>query len=368
MNILWFPFKKLWNYYQKHKGIIGPFYFAFGFILNNLNPKRIDVMRDNYQLFAYVVLAGILIVFSHVIESRRLRIAFFEDRANWILAGIQFFMGGLFSKHVHFYFQSSAGIKSFIFIAALMTLLLINEFYKNKFNSLYLQFAMYFMASVSFFIFFLPILTKEMGQKTFLLGGSIGLGFTLILLAIVCFGTSTITKKPFWRSASVIIFLYVFLNAFYFMRWIPPVPMALKHYGIYHHVTKSDYLYTLQFEEPDWYQFWRQSNGIYKYRQGDTVFCFTSIFAPTEMKKTIYYNWQQYNPDKKEWVSQEKLSYTLQGGREGGYRGFSYKTTIWPGEWRIEITTEEDILLGELNFDVVWAQEDKERKMKTIQR
>ena len=366
----WFiaPFKRIWDFYQKHKGIIGPFYFAVGFILNNLNPKRIDVMEDNYILLAYIALAGILIIFSHLIESERLRVEFFVNRANWITAGIQFFMGGLFSKHVHFYFQSSAGFKSLVFIAALMTLLLINEFYKKKFNYLYLQFAMYFMAAASFFIFFLPILTKEMGQKTFLLGGAIGLAFTLVVLAIVCFGTSAVTKKPFLRSSSVILILYVFLNLFYFLRWIPPVPMALKHYGIYHHVTKSDYLYTLQFEKPDWYEFWRKSNRTYKYRQGDTVFCFTSIFAPTEMKKTIYYNWQQYNPDKKQWVLQEKLSYTLQGGREGGYRGYSYKTTIWPGEWRIEITTEEDILLGELDFKVVWAPEDLERSMVTIQR
>ncbi|KAB2878537.1 DUF2914 domain-containing protein [bacterium] len=358
----------LWQYYQKHKGIIGPFYFAIGFILHNLNPKRIDVMRDNYQLLAYVVLAGILIIMSHLIESGRLRFAFFESRANWITAGIQFFMGGLFSKHVYFYFQSSAGLKSFLFIAGLMALLLINEFYKKKFNYLYLQFAMYFIACVSFFIFFLPIITKEMGQKTFLLGGAMGLAFTLVVLAVVCFGTSKVTQKSFLRSSFVILIIYILLNVFYFMRWIPPVPMALKHYGIYHHVAKSDYLYSLQFEKPEWYAFWRNSSSVYQYRQGDTVFCFTSIFAPTEMKKTIYYDWQRYEPSRMQWISQEKLSYLLQGGREGGYRGFSYKTTIWPGEWRIEITTEEDILLGELNFDVVWAQGNLERKMKTILR
>jgi hypothetical protein len=368
MESLIAPFKFIWNLYQKHKGIIGPFYFAIGFILNNLNPKRIDVMQDNYILLSYVVLSGVLIIFSHLLESGRLHIGFFETRANWITAGIQFFMGGLFSKHVQFYFQSSAGIKSFVFIAALLALLLINEFYKNKFNYLYLQFAMYFMASVSFFIFFLPLLTKEMGQRTFLTGGVLGLGFTLIILAVVCFGTSTVTKKSFLRSSLLILTLYGGFNLFYFMRWIPPVPMALKHYGIYHHLSKSDYMYTLQFEKPEWYEFWKKSNSVYKYRQGDTVFCFTSIFAPTEMKKTIYYHWQQFSPDKKIWISQEKLSYTLQGGREGGYRGFSYKSTIWPGEWRIEITTEEDILLGELDFKVVWAQDESERKMLTIQR
>lgn len=156
MNLLTAPFKWIWDFYQKHKGIIGPFYFAVGFILNNLNPKRIDVLEDNYILLAYVALAGILIVFSHLIESGRLRIEFFVNRANWVAAGIQFFMGGLFSKHVQFYFQSSAGLKSFVFIAVLMGLLLINEFYKKKFNYLYLQFAMYFMAAASFFIFSSP--------------------------------------------------------------------------------------------------------------------------------------------------------------------------------------------------------------------
>ncbi|MBL7959528.1 DUF2914 domain-containing protein, partial [bacterium] len=83
-------------------------------------------------------------------------------------------------------------------------------------------------------------------------------------------------------------------------------------------VTKTDYQYTLQFEKPEWYAFWRNSSSVYQYCQGDTVFCFTSIFAPTEMNMTIYYNWQRYEPNQKQWISQEKLSYLLQGGREGG--------------------------------------------------
>ncbi len=358
----------IWSSYQKHRGIITPISFGVGFVMDSLSTKRIDVMKDNYKLLVFLVLAGLFIILFHLVEQQRIKAGLLVKYQNLIPAGIQFFLGALYSNHVYFYFQSSAGLKSFIFITLLLALLLTNEFYKNKWSSLYLQFGMYFLAAFSFFVFFMPLFTKTMNRDTFLLAGALSVIFTLSFLMIVLLIIRKGTRILVIKTAAIIVISYGLLNAFYFLHWIPPVPLALRYSGIYHHMAKRGFQYELQYEKPSGLEFWRKSNKVFKWMPGDTVHCFAAIFAPTEMNKTIHYLWEQYIPEKKNWVLQDDQSHVLQGGREGGYRGFSRKTIITPGEWRIEIKTEENELLGSLEFEVQRVQNDYERNLETILR
>ena len=207
-----------------------------------------------------------------------------------------------------------------------------------------------------------------MSRKTFLIGGGISVVFTMIILLVAGLIAKNRAKKTLRKTVGIVFGLYGLLNLFYFMNWIPPVPMALRYSGIYHHLSRRGYQYELQYEKPDDWEFWRKSNKVYKWMPGDTVYCFAAIFAPTEINKTIHYQWELYDPLKKEWWMTDDQAYELQGGREGGYRGYSRKTVIAPGDWRIGITTEEGILLGSLDFKVVAVAGDYQRKLETIYR
>lgn len=354
--------------YERYARYIAAVSFIVGFISDFIATRRIDIMWDNYILLGYVFLAGLFILLHHFIESGRIRVKLLLKNANLIRMGIEFFMGGLFSSHVIFYFKSSAGLKSFLFIAVLFILLIINQFFKNQLHRLYLQFSMYFLATFSFFVFFIPVFTKEMNPASFLTGGLISLGVTLLIIAVVCLATSKKTKKPFLKLSSLILVLYGTMTAFYFINWIPPVPMALKHIGIYHHVSKPDYFYTLTYEQPPVTRFWETSSVVYHYIPGDTVFCFASVFAPTSMKKTIYHRWNYYNRQTGSWEVRDRLRYDLLGGRDGGYRGFSSKMFLADGDWRIDVVTEDDLLLGSVHFELKTVTRDYDRKLKTIQR
>jgi len=41
------------------------------------------------------------------------------------------------------------------------------------------------------------------------------------------------------------------------------------------------------------------------------------------------------------------------GGRDSGYVGFSRKTELPPGEWKVEVETQEGEILGRLYFTVI---------------
>jgi hypothetical protein len=360
--------EKVQSLWDKYSGPLSTIYFLAGFVLQNLMPKRIDLLLNDIILLAYLVICGLCMILSHRAERRKLENGTNSALAEYYPMAIQFFLGTLYSNYVVFYFQSASGLKTFLFIMILILLLFMNKFFKEKLVGLTTQIGMYFLACFSFVIFFLPIMTKEMNKTNFLIGGAASVGFTFLIILLIRWVGAPDTKRSVLKVAGLIVVLYGLLNLLYFKNWIPPVPMALKFAGMVHRVNHgTDGWYTLQYESPESFQFWRKTNYTFHFAPDDTIYCFSAIFAPTEMKKTIYHLWEQYRPEKGEWVTQYHLSYDLAGGRDGGYRGYSYKTVIPAGEWRVEIVTEDDLVLGSTDFKIV--NTDKDRiKLTTIQR
>jgi hypothetical protein len=60
--------------------------------------------------------------------------------------------------------------------------------------------------------------------------------------------------------------------------------------------------------------------------------------------------WYFYDKEKNNWVLKSTLTYSLMGGRDGGYRGYSYKKSLLPGAWKIETTNEKGQILGSKKF------------------
>jgi hypothetical protein len=54
-------------------------------------------------------------------------------------------------------------------------------------------------------------------------------------------------------------------------------------------------------------------------------------------------------------MTTDRRGYTVTGGRGSGYRGYTYKQSIWPGHWRVDVQTSDDRLLGRINFRVTEA-------------
>jgi hypothetical protein len=55
---------------------------------------------------------------------------------------------------------------------------------------------------------------------------------------------------------------------------------------------------------------------------------------------------------KRRWVSVSVVSYPINGGRDGGYRGYTVKRHPQDGDWRVDISTGDGRLLGRVRFKV----------------
>ncbi len=204
-----------------------------------------------------------------------------------------------------------------------------------------------------------------MNRWVFLLSGLISLVvITGFLRALFRFDSER-NKTVFKQIALTILSMYVLLNGFYFLNWIPPVPLSLKEGGMYHHIQKKDGLYELRFEKGSWYQFWKQSDNTFHYAPGDTVFCFASVFAPTRLNTNIIHHWQRYDEKQDRWLTTDRRSYRIKGGRDGGYRGYTYKKNMRQGAWRVDVETAGGLLLGRIGFDVV-ARTPAKKEQATI--
>jgi len=341
-------------YVQKHQRFVPIIAFFAGFTWDNITITRIDEFSDNLIIGLYLILLGILIILSIYNDKNMLQKPVLLKYNHWIPSGIQFFLGGLFSVYVVFYFKSASFTKTALFLGLLILLFIANEFLGKKLNNTYFLFSLYFMAAFSFFIFFIPVATGIMNIFTFILGSIAGLILPLIILYYLNRKNMFTSKKVYARHIYLITGLFLLLNLFYWMNWIPPVPLAMKYAGIYHHVDKdnADNTYSLTYEKPAWYQFFKDDDSDFNYQEGDTVFCFASVFAPTRLTKKIAHKWQFYSEDKGEWIGTDRTAYQLTGGREGGYRGYTFKKNIKLGSWRVDIITHDDLILGRVKFKV----------------
>lgn len=342
------------EFYTRFKKYNPIAFFFGGFTWDSVTLKRIDQLLDNVILLVYLLLLGGLIVVVSLVENKTIQKPVIVKYRAWFPLGLQFFLGGLFSAYVVFYFQSASLTRASLFLGILVLLLIANEFLEQRLKNIYLLISLYFMASFSFFIFFVPVVLKIMNVWTFLLGGLLSLLLMVALLYILNKGSIFLTRKHALAAVALVLSLYTIINLFYWQNWIPPVPLSLKHGAIYHHVSKNrqNERYTLRFEQPRWYQFLKRSDNPFRYAQGDTVACFAAIFAPTKLTKRIYHHWQRYAPARKDWLTTDRLGYEITGYRDSGYRGYTRKVNVSPGKWRVDVETEEGVLLGRIKFRI----------------
>ena len=354
---------------QKNQRFLPVLSFFAGFTWDSLTITRIDNVSDNLIIALYLILLGILIILTQRSAQNRLEKALLVKYSVWYPTAMQFFLGGLFSAYVVFYFKSASFTKTAIFLGLLVILLVANEFLKHKLTNTYLLFSLYFLASFSFFIFFIPVITGYMNAFTFIAGSLAGLLLPFALIRYMFRKSLFPAKSDYQKHLGLVGGLFLLMMFFYLMNLIPPVPLAMKQAGIYHHVSKNsaENVYLLTYEKPAWYQFFKNDDSEFDFMESDSVFCFTSVFAPTHLTKKIAHKWQYYSESRGEWMVTDRTVYRLTGGRDGGYRGYTFKKNVEMGKWRIDIVTDDDKIIGRIKFTILPA-EDAIREFETIEK
>ena len=346
--------EELIHWYER---FISPLSLVAGFLMDNLVLlRRVDLWTSNALLLFYLSFAALGIVLLNGIEAGRFKQPWLLKIAPIIPVAEQFAFGGLFSAFVSLYSRSAAFYGTWIFIAVLACLLIGNERFRNLYLRFSFQVAMYFSALYLFFIFFLPVVFHKIGDFMFLMSGLLAIGCAAALLLALSRVTPALEKKERTRSARSIAIIWVLVTALYFTNLIPPLPLALKDAGVYHSVMRLlDGTYSLVGEPRTWYQAFLPFPTTFHKTSAETVYVFTAVFAPSGLSTPITYIWQYYDPSIHDWVSKSDFNLTINGGRDGGYRGYSLKSNPAPGRWRVSVLTQTGLVIGRISFDVVDA-------------
>jgi hypothetical protein len=343
--------------YQRYEKYIPLAAFVVGFAWDSLTLSRIDSKIDNFILLGYTVAAGVLIAVIGMVERGRRRQAWIAGRLHWITGITHFFLGGLLSSYVVFYFKSAAVGKSFIFVGLLVALMIANEFFAERLRNLKLLCAIYFFCCFAFLTFFLPVMTHVMNATMFISSGLLSFLITSVIVAVIYHGGIRQARRELIDMTWPPVVIFLALVFFYFQNWMPPVPLALKDGGIYRSVKRVGENYEVRYRRPLWWQIWKTDERHFAYVPGDTVYCFTAVFSPAGLQENIVHHWQKKN-SAGDWITTDRHSnFIRKGGRDGGWRSYSRKQNVTPGEWRIEVKTAKDRLLGRIPLEIIEVQE-----------
>lgn len=328
--------------------------FLLGFILDNLTLNRVDQLFDNVILFSYVILAMISIILLYAGTAER-----FGERVNHFLKTkspilMQYAFGGLLSGMLIFYGRSSSLVDSWPFMLLIIGVIYGNETIKNRGQRLVYNLVIFFVGLFAYVILVVPVLLGKMGPWIFVGSGILALGIMYFFMRIL---ERVVPNFILLQKRSVVFIIgliYLTLNVLYFTNVIPPIPLSLKEVGIYHsvvHDTEKD-TYILQYEKPEWWEWYRNSDKTFHYANGEHVYCFASVFAPARLNTKIYHRWQYYDASVGEWIDHGRYSYGIQGGRGEGYRGYTEIENYREGKWRCIVETERGQVVGKETFTI----------------
>jgi hypothetical protein len=337
--------------YKRYENYAAVAVFALGFIWDSLTLRRVDSLLDNLILLAYLIAIGFMIVFTLRRQCGLVPAAWIAKLEPYFPWATQFCFGGLFSSYVIFYFKSASFTRTQFFFLILVFFLIANEFLQHRLQNPILLAVLYCFCFLSFLAFFLPVILARVSAGIFVLAGAISL---VVSLAVFSIGLGIHRKGGMRRlrqAAVWMVSVVAFMDLLYFAGLIPPVPLALKSAGIYHSVIKTPAGYVVQYVPGRRLIFRRDWDSPFYLSPGESVYCYTAIFAPGKVRVPVDHVWSRKTEDG--WVRTDRIGFRIAGGRDQGYRGYTVKHGISPGKWRVEVETVMGQTLGRIDFDVV---------------
>ncbi len=315
----------------------------FTFRLLNINTAL--TLLSVHVGIATIGVAIMLLIDESSIEKRALPIRYARLIAPFL---VQFSFGALLSATFIFYWFSGAIAVSWPFLLLLLALMTSNDVFREQYKKPSVQIPALFFVTFSFASIALPFVFASIDQWIFLLAGAFAIAWITLLLSMLSRAKSSVAPV-LQKSIYAIVAIYIAFNAVYFSKILPPIPLAIRELDVYHSITRGGAVYTAQQEKESFIQRILPGN-VQHIQTGDRLYVFSAIFAPENLNIPIYHRWQ-YKVDGK-WVDRSHLAFTVSGGRQDGFRGYSQKSTLTPGKWRVRIETERGQVLGILRFTI----------------
>ncbi len=359
-------YEQLYLFVERNEKILSWVAFLTGFTWDNLTLGRIDRLFDLLILSGLLMVATIGMLAVAYAESELRKPEVISKISAWLPLIMQFSLGGLFSGLFVFYSRSGSLASGWPFVLCITLLLIGNEFFRRRYQGIVFQTAIYFVAALSLSALITPVLLKKMSPEIFLLSTAAAWVWMMIVLKGVRRVAPRRYKEGKWYIRGVIIAELAIFIGLYFTNIIPPIPLAVKEVSIFHSVARtSDGNYEVIYRLPEaglplldkvLSRFTHSDRVVYP--STDPVYCFSSVFAPNALSTTVVHSWEYFNEAQGEWEVVSKIPFTLSGGRDGGFRGYTYRNNLNSGKWRCDVETTRGQLIGRKTFTKLSEERD----------
>ncbi len=336
-----------------------------GFAFDSYSFGRIDHASTHIVFLAYLAVAGVAIATSHALESRPPERQPSERTRTVLTAVTQFALGCLLSGFCVFYLRSASLWASWPYLLVLAGIFIGNEVFKQYATRFALSLLLYFFALLSYAILLVPVVIATIGTVPFIAS-------SVLALATFWFYADVLRwlGRDRWRSvrlyvAGGVLAVTAAVNLFYFVKILPPLPLALADAGIYHSAKKVGNAYQVMEEPQPWTTYWGAPPMLHL-TPGEKLYLYAAVFAPGRLQTTIVHQWEWFDPVKRRWIPLSRVSFPIHGGRDAGYRGYSIKSKPRAGDWRVNITTGDGRSVGRIRFAVALESPPEPLQIKTL--
>lgn len=356
--------QKFLEFYEKHETRLEIAFFLGGFIFDVVFLSEVDDLFALGQQAAYLIIIAIFLHYEILFRTLKWRP---EGKIIHVWAYrdliVHFLLGSLLSVYSLFYIKSSSFINSILFLFIMVAILLANELPVVKKAKVSVKVGLFVVCLFSFIAILIPLGLGFIGTIPFAL--SLVATLVVIYLQIIWLQKSIKDQKVFMEAlvipgASVLLVFSIF----YWMGWIPPVPLSTKDQGIYHLVEKKEGSYFLSTEK-EWWKFWQSADQDFKAEPNDKIYFFAQIYSPARISDDVLIHWFWKDP-KGNWKSSDRIPLKVVGGRLEGFRGFATKANYQPGDWRVQIETSYGQEISRLNFTVTTVAKNDNRTFQII--
>jgi hypothetical protein len=357
--------------YERHisaAAMLGGFafdFFAYG---------RVDHAVTQTLLIVYLGVAAASIALLHWLEAHQeWQSKFVSKLRSYLPALTQIVLGSLWSAFLVFYARSGVLAGSWPFLIVLAAIFIGNEVFKQYHARLIFTTTLFFFALYSYSAFMLPVFTKSIGELMFIVSGIVSVAVFAGFLWLLNKLSVTRLGEVKWQIAGGAAGVYVLVTGLYFLDVLPPLPLAMQQSGVYHSICRvppkgkircigttpdktlirGKRTYYLAMEEPRSILPTFIQHRTVHVEPGKPLVVFGAVFAPVDLNTTTYYVWQRYDQELGAWQTVQRLTNTMRGGRDKGYRGYTYKSAIDAGLWRVDVRSVDGRLIGRTEFEVV---------------
>lgn len=337
--------------YEDYERWLLPAALLVGVVVDFITFRSIEIDTAFVLLTVHAVLAGTSIAYVNLYGVGRVpknKVTRYVRLASPLV--MQFSFGALLGASFIFYWFSGSLSVSWPLMLLLAFLMVSNETLRDYYREPVVQVGVYYFVLLSFFILALPYALNSISAWTFVLSGLLSL-VVIWLYVTVLSRTLKRFRKRRANMALVVASIFGIMNLFYFLNIIPPIPLSLTEAGVYHSVERQSNGYVVEDERRGLVDRFLPGTTIH-ILPSDQVAVLTSIFAPANLNTRIVHSWQYHNPVTGKWEQRDELSFGIAGGRQEGYRGYSRKSRMDPGRWRVDVETTRGQVLGRVTFTV----------------